>query len=164
MNRFRSLTAVLALAALAAGAFVGCKTMTETQKLSLVRTVAQEAAYVGTAYDLQDNPGHRQAFVAAVAALDQLIRREDYDPLALRTALSLLPELRGGRGAILVDAGVSLYSITAGFIDLDSAPSVSAAAHGIREGIAGALARPTGTATRMLAPALPKQITVPQRR
>lgn len=142
----------------------GCKTMTETQKLSLVRTVAQEAAYVGAAYDLADNPGHRVAYVAALAALDQLIRVENYDPLALRLALAQLPELRGGRGAILIDAGVRLYSITVGFIDLDSAPFVSAAAHGIREGIAGALARPSGTATRALAPALPKQIKVPARR
>jgi hypothetical protein len=141
----------------------GCTTMTENQKLSLVRTVSQEAAYVGAAYDLQEHANRRQLYVAAVAALDALINREDYSPAALRNALALLPDLRGGRGALLIDAGVSLYSITAGFIDLDSAPFVSAAAHGIRAGIAGALARPTGTATRSLAPALPKQIRVPAR-
>ena len=141
----------------------GCVRLTPEQQLQLVQTVSMEAAYVGTSYDLRDNPSHRAAYVTAVAALDALIARSDYDPAALTAALAGLPALRGADGALL-EGGVTLYTVAAGFVDLDTVPLVRAAVGGIRSGISRALARPTGTATRALAPALPPQCTVPPRR
>jgi hypothetical protein len=141
----------------------GCASMTEAQKLSLIQTVSSEAAYVGCAVDLGDNPTHRAGYVAAVAALEAIIARDAYDPENLRAALNGLPQLRGASGAI-IESGVVLYSVGTGFIDLAGAPAVRAAVTGIHAGLKRALARPTGTATRAFAGPLPAQCTVPPRR
>lgn len=151
------------LAALLLVFATGCRTMTEPQKLALVKTVAAESAYVGAAYALEDKPELRAPLVAAVAALDAIIARQSFSPENLRAALNGIPELRGANGALL-DAGLTLYIVGTGFIDIDSAPYVAAVARGTREGIARALARPTGTATRILAGPLPAQCKVPARR
>ena len=53
--------------------------------------------------------------------------------------------------------------IKTGFVDVDSAPYVKRVAIGLRDGLARALAMPTGTATRSLPHPLPKQCVVPRR-
>jgi hypothetical protein len=158
----RTLAALTLVAALALPQ-TGCKTMTDTQRLALVETIATEASYVGAAYALDDRPALRAPLAASVAALDALIARETFSPEALRAALNGIPALRGSQGALL-DAGLTLYIVGTGFVDIDSAPYVAAVAKGTRAGIARALARPTGTATRALAGALPAQCIVPARR
>jgi hypothetical protein len=142
----------------------GCQTtqMTLTQKLALARSVATEAAFVGASYDRASGPANRARYAVAVAALDVFIARDEYDPLKLQEALQGLPALRGANGAIL-EAGVGLYSIAAGFVELDSAPVVQAVMLGARDGLNRALARPVSNAARSIAPALPKQCEIPPR-
>ena len=140
----------------------GCKTMTTDQKLALTRTVATEAAYVGAALALEDDPAHRAKFVLAQEALTAIVAREDFSPANLRAALNGLPALTGASGALL-DAGLSLYIVGTGFVDISSAPYVEAVTRGARDGLTRALARPTGPALRVLAPPLPKPCVVPAR-
>jgi hypothetical protein len=154
--------AALTLAATLALPQTGCRTMTEPQRLALVEIVVTEASYVGGAYALVDQPELRAPLAAAVAALDALIARESFSVENLRAALNGIPALRGSQGALL-DAGLTLYIVGTGFVDIDSAPYVAAVARGTRAGIARALARPTGTATRILAGPLPNQCIVPAR-
>lgn len=152
-----SLLAALSLAVLFTS---GCSSVPTDTQLNTLRVVASEAAYVGTALRLENEPDSRAQFGVAMSALDVLIRQRDYTPGALQEALKALPVLAGSQGAI-VESGAVLFSVLAGFIHIDSAPRVQAVAEGILAGMERAMSRPSGAATRSLAPALPEPCVVP---
>lgn len=155
------------LLALGLGALTlaGCHTPgSPTEMQAFVNTLAHRSAYVGCGIDLAENPGHRAAYGAAVVALQSLVDRENYDPAEFIRVLDALPgKPIGDTGAIVIEGGVLLWSATSGtWIDVDSAPFVKAALTGVLRGLQEAMARPTGTATRALAPALPTPCVVPK--
>lgn len=140
-----------------------CTSVPTANELALIKTVSAEAAYVGAAIDLKDHPANRPKYVLALAALNEMIAHDSYSPASLQAALAQLPALRGADGAV-IDAGATLFLLVKNlFVDLDTVPRVQAAAIGIANGLADALARPTGPATRALAGDLPKQCEVPAR-
>ena len=141
----------------------GCARIPTSQQLNTIKTVATEAAYVGTALRLEKQPDTRAQFGVAMSALDILIRKGDYTPGALQAALKNLPALAGASGAV-VESGAVLFIVVSGFVPIDTAPRVQAVAQGILAGMERAMARPTGPATRALAAPLPNPCVVPATR
>lgn len=140
----------------------GCKTAPTATELTRIQLVTREVAATGVAYDLEENPLHRAKFVLCQQALGAMVAANDFSPAALAEAVKGIPALTGASGA-LFEGGLTLYMLALGWVDIDSAPRVKAVVVGLQAGIAEALARPTGTATRALAPPLPRQCTVPPR-
>lgn len=157
-------SSLCACAALLLGA--GCRTMTPEQKASLVQLTATEAAYVGVSYDLQAHPDRRVFYASTVEGLKALAAREQFNPVDFQTALANVPALKGSQGAILIEAGVVLYIVGTGYVDLNSAPLAKAALRGTILGMQQALdstAGPNGVAAALRHP-LPKQCELPPRK
>lgn len=132
--------------------------------VNFVQTVSKEAAYVGAALDLQEHPDHRPAYAAGVVALQSLVDRSNYSAAAFSAVLDALPaKLTGSQGAIVIDAGVSLWTVASGWWDFDSAPYVRAGLLGTLAGLQEALAVPTSWPAARIRPPLPRQCTVPDR-
>jgi hypothetical protein len=113
------LSVLLALCALLFG--TGCTTTPTTpptpeQHAQELAGVANIAAWVATVEHLKQKPKDRSYFVAAEAALAQLLNDTNATPAGLAEALSKLPlkELRGPYGAVIVGAGATGVTIIKG--------------------------------------------------
>lgn len=139
----------------------GCKTdLTEAEKLATVQIIAEDAAMIGAAIDLQSNPDHRAGYSAAKIALDSLIKDGEFNATELMEVLQGLPQLNGSNGAIIIMGALSVWSAATGYIDLNSAPYVKAAMVGVRDGLKLVLEskQPLSKATAGI-----KQVTPPRR-
>ena len=137
----------------------GCKTGPDKPPPNaFLIAVAGEAAYLGTAIDLQKNPAHRPYFDTTKLALDRLINDGTWDPVAFRLVLARLTEkvgpLRGETGAIALDAALLLFTTSTGYVDLEKSPQFRAYVIAIRDGLARGL---TGAVPRA------RQLTLPPR-
>lgn len=140
-----------------------CTTVPSAGELALWRRAADNAAYVGAGWDLAANPAHRAHYALCQQGLAEMVKDQSYTQEKLTAALANLPALVGSDAALL-NSGLELFVVGTGFIPIDSAPRIQAVVEGLQSGLARALARPTGTATRALAAPLPPQCTVPIRK
>jgi hypothetical protein len=144
----------------------GCANLDTGERLAQVRSVAENAAWVGAVLDLQANPQRRPAYTVALRGLEAIADSDSFSPAALRAALADLPALVGSDGALL-DAGVSLYVLITGtWVDVETVPVARAVTLGVRDGLRRALAVPApgpeGQARQPVV--MPKQIAVPVRK
>jgi len=140
----------------------GCSTVPSDRQLATLKAVSAEAAYVGCALRLENEPDSRAQFGVAMTALDVVLKKGDFTPGALQQALKELPVLAGSSGAV-IESGAVVFILVSGFVDVDSAPRVKAVAEGIYSGLERAMSRPTGPATRALAETLPAVCAIPAR-
>lgn len=125
---------------------IGCSTMSTEQRINNVASLANLAAYTGTAIHLEDNEQDAPFFAAAVQALNKMADDGTYQPAELLAALEVLPVdmLRdsGGKGAIIITGAVMLFDQGANqLITPETTQSVKQIAAAIRDGIETALAR-----------------------
>lgn len=137
----------------------GCKTAPTEAQLAIIHTVAEESAYVGASYAIQENPNLRNRFILAADALGVLVKRGNVTPAELQQSLAGLPALRGASGA-LIEGATLLYTLAAGFLPVDSAPRATAASSGVYDGLKRATVRVVGRGSAAIQ-TLPKQCTVP---
>jgi hypothetical protein len=120
----------------------GCSSIPLEDQTREMATIAEVAAYTGARYDLLEHPGHRVFFEASLAALDSLVRDEDYDPQKFAAALQGLPikELRDDQGALLVGSAVILWdAYAARVINLDKTKFVQPVIAAVQRGLRRAL-------------------------
>jgi hypothetical protein len=118
----------------------GCATSTPAQTATAWALIAQQAAFYGTAVDLQQHPAHRPEFNVALAAL----RRLEADPSAtagsLVEALQGLPgQFDGPQGSLAILGVVTVYDAALASLPIESAPEVRRYAGAIADGIWAAL-------------------------
>lgn len=127
----------------------GCKTTapgTIPQWIEVAATVAQTAASVGVAVDLQSNPAHRVAFQLAEAALTAMIDRQGWNASDFAQILSGLPLLQGPNGVLVATAIASVFDLATGtWLDVESAPAVKRVVSAVRDGIRAGLLSGTGS-------------------
>lgn len=128
---------------------IGCSTMSTEQRINNVASLANLAAYTGTAIHLEDNEQDAPFFAAAVAALDKLADDGTYQPAELLAALEVLPvdmlNDSGGKSAIIITGAVMLFDQGANqLITPDTPQAVRQIAAAIRDGINLALERQKG--------------------
>jgi hypothetical protein len=100
---------MVAILALAIAPMTGCAILgggdsepTPLEQIQAVEPWVEEAAFWGTLLYLQDNPGHRPGFIAAIAAIDAVSGEEiDYDMLT-----QILGDLGGEEGDIAISAAI----------------------------------------------------------
>lgn len=138
---------------------VGCAGVPTERKISRMATLAELAAFTGASIDLADNPAHRPYFEASRAALDGLVRSENYDPTAFAAALSGLPvkELKGEKGSLVVGAAVILWEeYAAEVVNLDRStyvkPVIAAVAKGLARALGQSPAELAATKAKAIAP------------
>lgn len=112
-------------------------------------TIAKVVTRRGTYEAVKAHPEYRVAFELTVAALDNLILREQVDTQDLLAALQKLPvdELRTDDGALLVQDALDLYDALVGdTLRLKDDTQLRAIVIAIRDGLSGGLAMvPDGT-------------------
>jgi len=103
----------LAALTLSVALLTGCQTPPSGVNVARIASIANTAAYMGSALWLVDHPSDRPTFLLVKATLDGLIQDGQYDPLLFRDALAKLPvkELKGEKGAILIDASVLIFDL-----------------------------------------------------
>ena len=134
-TQLMSLLLVLGLAA-------GCATLTDSDKISRMTTVAALAAYTGASIDLVDNPDHKATYEATVALLSMLLDTQDYDPIKFAEAIRQLPvkELKGDKGVIIIGAAIILWDQYAREVThLDRATYIAPVIRGVTDGLRRAL-------------------------
>lgn len=158
----------LALTVVALLAFCqSCTTLTQDQKIAIVRSVSIEAANVGAKLTLAQNPEYRPAFVLAQQSLAAMVKSGMYDPLVLQTNLAqiiALGGMHGETGAVIAEGGFMLYTLSLGFVDLSAgSPYLAATVNGLEEGLRRALA--TAPALQAAVHAKPvKRCVIPPRK
>jgi len=119
-----------------------CATTPEGQARQ-IRALAYSASSIGTSIALDAHPEYRPAFQIAHDSLAVAVDRGEISGEVLRDILAKLPvkELASRTARLAIEGGTMLFdTITGKPVDLNSAPLVLAAATGIRDGLAVALA------------------------
>ena len=121
----------------------GCASAPNTQTAqtaAAVELVSFSAAYDGARLALTNNPDVRPKLEAGLAGFRALASRTNYSAAEFSARLSELPALSGSSGAIYgAQAGVLVFSLAAGWIDLEQRPLLAAALRGVCAGLSKAL-------------------------
>jgi hypothetical protein len=138
---------LLLLCGLGAFSFTGCassNSQTPEQRAARVAMVAELAAYSGTTVYLEKHPDKRPYFVAANAALGNLLSSTNVTPAQLAEALQGLPvrELQGSQGSLIVGNAVILYdSLLRENVNMDANVYLRPVITSIHSGLTRALAQ-----------------------
>jgi hypothetical protein len=128
--------------------FVGCalfdKDATQADKEKDVRNIAYAAGSIGVEVALLEKPAVRPAIEAAYAQLDKVVRDGAVTGSLLRGIVDALPwkDLKDATAVAIVRGLTTLFDATVGDrLNLQSAPMVTAAATGLRDGMKSALGK-----------------------
>jgi hypothetical protein len=115
----------------------------EANRIQIVQVVCQTAAADATRLALRNDPDTRPQFEAGLAGF-RALASTNYSAADFASALEKLPiVMSGGDGALyMTDGGVLLFSIVAGFVDLQDPPLLAAALRGTCAGLESALRQP----------------------
>lgn len=118
------------------------RTQTDANKIARASAVAHAAAFTACRWELADRPGDRAYWLTAKNALDDLLKAQNYDPVAFRNALSALPikELRSDVGTLAIEGAITLYDGLANqSVNLQGQVWLAPIMTAVRDGIAKAL-------------------------
>lgn len=115
----------------------------EANRIQIVQAVCQTAAADATRLALRNNPETRPKFEAGLAGF-RALAATNYSAADFAAALERLPiVMSGGDGALyMTEGGVLLFSLVAGFVDLQDPPLLAAALRGTCAGLESALRQP----------------------
>lgn len=147
MNKIHQIKAGILLAIVTSiiALFVGpgCSSIPQETKITRMKGIAELAAFTGATVDLRDNPDHKPFYVASVAALDSLLKSQDYSPVKFTEALNQLPikQLSSSKGDLIVGVAVILWDqYLAEMIHVDQTVYVAPVMTAVRNGLNRAIA------------------------